>query len=269
MISVVVCSIDPRKFAAVSDNYRQLLEGWPHEIIGIHDAKSLCEGYNRGAARTRGDIIVFSHDDIEILSPDFAAVLATSLSKHAMIGVAGATAFPPKAQWLGAGWPYIHGQVAHRPPGWSQYWVDVYGVGAAMSAGVQVVDGVFFAVRREVLERVRFDEAIFDGFHLYDMDFSYRVYKAGFSIAVSNEIAIVHYSGGNFGAVWSRYATRFLEKHGADTLPSTVTPTYWSGGGALLDTPEQVRAFLRATVSTGEAGLRESQQRSRAKAQTP
>ena len=39
--SVIICSIDALKFAQVSACYEQLLDGFPHEIIGIHDARSL------------------------------------------------------------------------------------------------------------------------------------------------------------------------------------------------------------------------------------
>ena len=66
-LSVIICSIDPSKFATCARHYEQLLAGRRHEIIGIHDAKSLAEGYNRGLARSTGDIIIFSHDDVLIL----------------------------------------------------------------------------------------------------------------------------------------------------------------------------------------------------------
>ena len=70
-ISIIICSADPQLFAKVCANYRPaLLRSVSHEIIGIHDACSLCEGYNRGIARASGDVLVFSHDDIEIVTPD-------------------------------------------------------------------------------------------------------------------------------------------------------------------------------------------------------
>jgi hypothetical protein len=240
MISVVICSIDDRKFLAVTENYRRLLQGWQYEIIGIHDAKSLCDGYNRGVLQARGDVVVFSHDDIEILSPDFADVIMSSLCTHAMIGVAGATCFPANGKWMAPGWPYTHGQIAHCLSDWKRYWVDVFGVGMPCSPGIQVVDGVFFAVRRDVIDSLRFDDALFDGFHFYDLDFSYRVFRAGFSIAVSNEIVIAHHSGGNLDAVWSSYANRFIDKHAGNISTPTITPTYWSHGGA-----SRVRRIVR------------------------
>ena len=65
--------------------------GQVFELIQISDARSLCEGYNHGFAKTRGDIIIFCHDDIEIISPDFPARLLAHLRTHDVVGVAGTT----------------------------------------------------------------------------------------------------------------------------------------------------------------------------------
>ena len=53
MISIVICSIDADKFAAVRETYAGHMGATPYEIVGIHDAKSLCEGYNRGLRRAK------------------------------------------------------------------------------------------------------------------------------------------------------------------------------------------------------------------------
>jgi hypothetical protein len=89
LISVIVCSVDDTKRRSIRAHYEQLLAGSPHEIIQIADAKSLCEGYNRGFAQSSGDILVFSHDDIEIVSPNLANTLTRHLSTTDVIGIAG------------------------------------------------------------------------------------------------------------------------------------------------------------------------------------
>ena len=89
LVSVVICSIEAGKFARVTANYSRLLAQQPFEIIGVHDARSLAEGYSRGIARSRGEILVLSHDDIRILTPDFAARLSTHLATYDLIGSAG------------------------------------------------------------------------------------------------------------------------------------------------------------------------------------
>ncbi len=56
-------------------------------------------------------------------------------------------------------------------------------------------------------ESVRFDAATFDGFHCYDVDFTFRAYLAGHRVAVACDIPLIHASGGSFEqSVWQRYA---------------------------------------------------------------
>src|SRR4029453_17158555 len=62
-ISILVCSIDPARFGNVSASYQTHFAGHQLEIVGVHDARSLAEGYNRAATRSTGDILIFSHDD--------------------------------------------------------------------------------------------------------------------------------------------------------------------------------------------------------------
>lgn len=211
-VSVIVCSINPAKFARISSNYSRLLADLPHEIIHVGDARSLCEGYNRGAARATGDILVFSHDDIEILSPDFAARLTEHLERYDVIGVAGTTKVVD-ATWGMAGWPHIHGQVVHADRVLGTFAVSLYQITSTVVENVQGLDGLFFAARREAWEAVRFDEKTFDGFHLYDLDFTFSAFLAGFRLAVCNDIVVAHDSRGKFDARYEGYAHRFVAKH--------------------------------------------------------
>ena len=212
MISVISCSINPMRSANIRAHYTTLLAGHPHEIILINDAKSLCEGYNRGFAQSSGDIIIFSHDDIEILSDDFAPRLLRHLSQYDVLGVAGSSRLLG-ATWTSGGQPFVHGCVLH--PGWGGFRFECFG---APSSRVQAIDGLFMAARRQVVEAIPFDAVTFDNFHHYDLDFSYRAYLAGFKIIVPWDILIFHASRGSYDPVWERYSERFLAKHGA-TLP--------------------------------------------------
>jgi tetratricopeptide (TPR) repeat protein len=211
-ISIIICSVDPQRFEKARANYRALLGSVSHEIIGIHDASSLCEGYNRGAARASGEILVFSHDDIEIVTADFAARLLGHLSRHDLVGVAGTTRLIG-GSWTYAGWPHLCGQVGSRVMKPGSLTVTVYGLQGHAAANVQALDGVFLAARREVVERIRFDEETFDGWHLYDLDFSFSAHLAGFRIAVCQDICLIHDSSGTYRADWQRYVERFEDKH--------------------------------------------------------
>ena len=211
-VSVVICSITPERFDRVCANYRVLLDGVPHEIIGVHDARSLCEGYNKGIRRARGEILVFSHDDIEIATPDFAAKLLNRLSRYDLIGIAGTTRLIG-GNWIDAGWPHLHGQVGSEISKPGSLIVTIYQLRGAATANVQAIDGVFLAARREVVERLAFDETTFDGWHLYDLDFSFSAHLAGFRTAVCHDVCLIHNSIGDYGDCWRHYVQRFEEKH--------------------------------------------------------
>ena len=213
-VSLVICSIRPEKFDAVCAIYRALLADVPHEIIGIHDARSLCEGYNRGMRRATGEIVILSHDDVVIVNPDFAARLYARLTNHDLVGIAGTTRLIG-GNWIEAGWPHLHGQIGsqiHQP---GKLVVTAYQVRGATVPGAQALDGAFLALRREVFERVQFDEQTFDGWHLYDLDFVFSAHLAGLRTAICNDLCLIHNSIGAYAKEWEHYVQRFVEKHGA------------------------------------------------------
>src|SRR5580704_2979810 len=88
--SVVVCSIDPLKFQKIQSHYRELLGSESHELIAIHDARSLAEAYNRGITRATGEVIIISHDDVEFLSPaTWLSRLQNHITRFDIVGIVG------------------------------------------------------------------------------------------------------------------------------------------------------------------------------------
>ena len=260
-VSVVICSIDAAKFARVSDNYRALYGAREVEIIGIHDARSLAEGYNRGIARARGEHLVLSHDDIEILTPDFADRLDRHLAQFDLIGVAGTTRLVT-GKWESAGDPYAFVVICAPVPDSVGYVTVLRGGGPLVVPGIQALDGVFMAMRREVATAIPFDEALFDHFHLYDLDFSFRAYRAGFALAVCRDIVMIHQSIGKFDAVWADYRRRFETKHRTH-LPETWDEQIGVRATFYATTPEAIRtrcdparlAELAEQIGRANAGL--------------
>jgi glycosyltransferase involved in cell wall biosynthesis len=213
--SVIICSIDAGKYAHIVQSYERLLASRAFEIIGIHDARSLAEAYNRGIARARGDILVFSHDDILILDDGFAGKLEQHLaSGFELIGFAGAKAVSD-GYWWSAGPAQQYGAVGHAPPGISKLSLHVYGIEDVAISPAQVIDGLCMVASRRAVEALRFDAETFDHFHLYDLDYSFSLHQRGLQVGVVHDIPLLHMSVGSFGAHWQEQRQRFVRKHAA------------------------------------------------------
>ncbi len=243
-VSVLVCSIDPARFRKVSTSYEARFAGLPVEIIGVHDARSLAEGYNRAAVRSTGDILVFSHDDVDLVSADFAPRLLAHLDRYDGIGVAGASqVIGPR--WGDGGQRAIHGHILHAPPpGRNGALLMVSGFQSPVCQDIRVLDGAFIAVRRHVWEATRFDADRYDGFHCYDLDFTWRASGAGARLAVPADLLLFHASQGRYGETWRHYARRFIEAAGLDPLAAPRP----GGLQARLETREQIDALRAAMV---------------------
>jgi GT2 family glycosyltransferase len=216
MISVISCSIDAKKAAWIASHYHALCGQEPHEVIAVDSPASLAGGYNQGIDASAGEIVVFSHDDLEFLDPaSWLPRLKAHLQDVDLVGLAGTTRLTTSPAWAHAGPPYTFGQVAEPGGSFGPFRVLMCAVPAPLIGGIQALDGLFLAVRRKVLERVRFDASTFDGFHLYDSDFSFSAYLAGYRVAVAADLPVLHQSAGKFDQQWLQYAQRFLNKHAA------------------------------------------------------
>jgi len=228
-ISVVICSIDEERFAAVRDNYAQALGSGAYEVIRISDARSLAEGYNRGLDQSSGEIVVFSHDDIRILSPGFRAELSAALEANDLVGVAGSSRLAGP-QWFSCKPEERYQLVCYPPTSLSpMYLCGIDGSGVdRWQGGIQCLDGLFIAGRRQVFAQLRFDAHRYDGFHFYDLDLSYRAFLAGFRLAVCTRLGLMHLSIGGYDAPdWQRYAERFCEQY--DLPMNFGQPSYGIG----------------------------------------
>jgi len=209
--SIVICSINALKFTQVSDCFEGLLADFPHEIIGIHDARSLAEGYNRGLKRARGDIVIFSHDDILILDPDFARKISQRLQEFDILGFAGTPRVIAES-WFSAGAPWLSGAIAHAYD--KKLNLNVWNTAPwPVVDGIEGIDGLCIMARREVAEEIGFDAATFDGFHLYDLDFSFSAWRAGKKLGVCCDIPVIHASAGRYDKQHAHYGRLFIEKH--------------------------------------------------------
>jgi GT2 family glycosyltransferase len=236
MISFVICSINPVLYSRISTHLKELLGDEPYEIIGIHNAQGICEGYNRGLKLSRGEVVIFCHDDIEILTPEFVPRLKKHMSNFDIVGVAGTSRLSGPA-WIVSGPPFSSGIMLH--PMRQLFQISFYGAFRKAMPDRQAMDGVFLAFRREVIERVGWDDQTFRGFHFYDLDCTYRAYRMGYRLAVVVDLPMVHHSGGKFDKIWQEQAQLFIRKHGA-TLQTVTKRSYQTSVVEVADKREAV-----------------------------
>jgi Glycosyltransferase like family len=216
--SIIICSHQAHRAIAAREHFEKLFSGSAFEIIMIADAKSLCEGYNRGFHQSSGRLIIFSHDDIEFVDLTLPARLESHLNDFDVIGVAGTTLLTNGA-WISAGDPHAFALFAYPDTLEGRVLVKACGRGGVAISGIQALDGCFIAATRAAVEAIGFDAENFDGFHLYDLDFSFRAYLQGLKVAVCRDLLPIHASTGKPDQQWDKYRARFEAKFANDLAP--------------------------------------------------
>ncbi len=161
---------------------------------------------------------MLSHDDIALVSPDFEKRLSTHVAAYDLVGIAGTTR-TVGGTWFGAGHPYDFMLIVAPTERRGEAALSIVGRGELIIPDAQALDGVFIAARTDVARAIGLDEATFDGFHLYDIDFTFRAWRAGCRLAVCRDLVLAHQSHGSYGPDWRRYERRFMDKFGADIRP--------------------------------------------------
>jgi hypothetical protein len=77
--------------------------------------------------------------------------------------------------------PHVYSVTAAPETDDGRYRVMAYGIGPLVVPKIKALNGCLFACKRVVTETIRFDSETFDGFQLYDVDFSCRAFVQGTS----------------------------------------------------------------------------------------
>jgi hypothetical protein len=223
MISVIVCSKNDFLFDTFFSNIKVTI-GIEHEIIKIANALgqfSISEAYNEGLVQAKYEIVVFVHEDVAFLTQNWGLILFKyfdSIPNIGCIGIAGALykTKAPSAWWdVEADKRIMHliqhtdGEKELHCTGWQS---------DERFKEVAVVDGVFLATKKSY--GFQFDTTIL-GFHCYDLNLSVEAKKKGYSVLVTKEILIEHFSLGSVNKGWVVSSSIFHKTY-ADFLPISV-----------------------------------------------
>lgn len=222
MISLIVCTKNKESITKLALNIEDTI-GVAYELIIIEDSdgsKGICKAYNEGAAAARFDVLCFMHDDIEYETQNWGPVLCRLLADRSigLLGIAGGivkTKIP--SDWKGR----FEGEEIHMVQHYrfrdEEPLLCRENYSGQALADVVSLDGTWLCSRKDVLNKVHFDEITFSGFHGYDMDFSLQVLEH-YRVCVTFEILIHHFSEGHYSHQWIESALKICDKWD-DKLP--------------------------------------------------
>ena len=182
----IVCVNNRELFDECELYIRSLIvpENFKIEIIPIFDARSMCEGYNRGMGQTDAKYKIYLHQDTLIVNKNLMKDLLEIFKDEeiGLVGVIGCKNLPSSGVW----WDGLrtYGRVLHASEPESV--VDSHckePQGGAPYEEVQACDGLFLASQYEIPWR----EDLFTGFHLYDTSYCLETAKHGHKTVVPNQ----------------------------------------------------------------------------------
>ena len=225
MISVIVCSIQPKWLADLKENIESNI-GVEYQLIAVDnrlEKKGICQVYNEAANKAKYNILCFIHEDVLIHSSNWGQKLLNLLSDETigLVGVSGTiykSAFP-------ATWPacdpslYRINTIQHfkNQPDPVK---SVINPSNRNYEEVVILDGVFLATKKSIFNTCSFDEKLFKGFHCYDLDYSLNVGR-DYKIIVTYDILLEHFSEGSLNKNWLEDSIR-LHKKWKEILPKQI-----------------------------------------------
>lgn len=226
MISLIICARSNSVPQALLDNIEDTI-GVPYEMVIIDNSGNrynICEAYNLGVARSKFGILCFMHDDIIYRSKNWGQAVKEHFYTRQlnMIGIAGTPylSFMP-GTWWGSGRIYEHilqSAKAGEAPVLKANFPD------NECKEVIALDGVWFCVKKELFDTIRFDDISFKAFHFYDVDLCMQLQVLGIKKHCVADILLEHNSMGALNNSWIDNSLIFQKKW-QNNLPASCEKT--------------------------------------------
>lgn len=223
MITIFYCT--RQKYPEHTEHLRKTCGLKDAEIIEyVNNGEGLTNPYNHALEIAKHDIVVFAHDDIELMTNNWGNKIIKHFKRnpdYGILGVAGSKLLPESGRW----WDKkteMYGQVYHTHEG--RTWLSKYSehLGNKITETV-IVDGVFFSVHKGRIKK-QFNPEI-KGFHFYDIDFCFNNRIEGVKIGVHYDIKINHMSIGQTNEEWEENRKNFVENN-KDNLPLKINEDF-------------------------------------------
>lgn len=207
MFSIIICSIHPLYLKQLRINIEESI-GQPYEIIVWDNRtakKGLCEVYNMLAAKAIYPYLCFIHEDILLPINQWGSRLVNLFEQEKSLGLIGISGSKYKSKTLSGTatgiLEYDRLEILHQNA--KKETVTLFSNPSHSELEYTVtMDGVFLITRKTVWQEFPFNETLLKGFHLYDLDFSFRIQQK-YRIAVLFGTGLTHLTeGGSFGDQW-------------------------------------------------------------------
>lgn len=207
-ISIICCSITPELSAKLNQNISTTIGKayWEWLCLDNHNSgKGICQVYNEAAAKAKGDILCFVHEDVVFKTYGWGENLELAFratEKPGIIGVAGSRlTISPQAGWYNFTNHDLNRYNViqyYRNGTKEKLYINPQ---KEENSKVLLVDGVLMCMKKETWAEFPFNEQLLDGFHFYDIDISLRV-SSKYNNYVTYAFETEHLSEGSINEDW-------------------------------------------------------------------
>ncbi|HLN28151.1 MAG TPA: glycosyltransferase [Gemmataceae bacterium] len=231
MLDFITLSRDPGKVQQLTDGIEACMHGagqeWNLQVVDGHQ-HDLFSGYNAGAEQTDGEILIFIHDDVQLLGNRHALRLPLELLQDpstGFVGVAGSrTVLTDGGLWCRRETiAETRGMAGHPSPEneFGLHWNVWPHISCAVFGRVAVLDGVMLMCHRRTFDKLGgFAAGCYQGFHFYDIDITFRAALAQLA-NYAVPFPLFHASVGFPDEEWEANRLIFVSRFGS-FLPFTV-----------------------------------------------
>jgi hypothetical protein len=241
-ISIIICSINPERCEKSVHDISKTI-GVEHGIIVFDNREynwGLCKVYNQCAEKTSSPYLCFMHEDLFIETDNWGGIIidfAEDTPNCGVIGFAGGlqAAKNMSSWWFDEKRMNVNDGYTGKNKNYRKYNYKYHQyVNPKSEAFSQVIciDGVFHFVKKSVWEEIKYDESNFNGFHFYDIDFSFAVAQKYKNYVLFN-MNVFHDSPGStnsdyinnmivFQNKWNKYLPFYLDNNLAKISKSKI-----------------------------------------------
>ncbi|MEO6638893.1 MAG: glycosyltransferase, partial [Ginsengibacter sp.] len=220
LLSIIICHRNKTLLQSLKANIEATI-GIPYELLiidNINNYYTILSAYNEGVRKAKYNIVCFAHEDILFYTSDWGkkAVAHFRDQKVGMIGVIGGMtqSVVPSAWWFNNYFARSARNLLMKDPSKKDkklyhYYSNPFN--EVEKTEVAIIDGLWFCVRKDLFEKISFDEKTFTGFHLYDADISMQVLQHSKNYVVY-DILIEHMWSGNISESYYKDLCSFATK---------------------------------------------------------